>query len=380
MANVKTLKVLLKASLEAQVTPMVWGKHGIGKSAIVKQIGKEMKYDEVIDLRLGQMEVGDLIGMPDKEYSCPKCDTNYGIAPTITHCIKCDGVELIGKTVWLPPSWFPTNGESRLLFFDELNRGRLDVQQAAFQIVLDRRIHTHKIPDNCGIICACNPSGGDYYVQELDPALLDRFINIKFTLGHSEWLEWARSNDIAGEVIDFIGTDSRHLGNESIEIPIEITPSPRSYEFLSRLLRKADKQYWHEIATCVLGNAPAIAFAESMKRNIEKPVRAAEIFDNFRKKEEKVATRIKQQVKASRSDLLRVTCDEIENAFADGKSTKYTADQLNNVADFLVLLMDDLAFAVLKTLATIPDINNRLLLDRPDLFEMLKKANQAQKS
>jgi hypothetical protein len=378
--NVDTTIQVIQACIKEHLTPMIWGKHGIGKSDVIKQIGRTLDFDLTVDLRLGQLEVGDLIGMPDKEYFCPACHTSFGLGGNVLTCPVCEEagkkVQVVGRTIWLPPSWFPQNGESVLLFFDELNRGRLDVQQAAFQIVLDRRIHTHKIPDNCAIVCACNPSGGDYYVQELDPALLDRFVNIKFSPSTKDWFEWARSNAIREEVIDFISTDDRFLGNEIVDIPIEITATPRSYEFLSKVITHLPRQIWGDVAACIIGNTYSISFIESLARSQDKPLKAKQIFNDWKK----VKGEVKKQSDEARFDQLRKTCDEILFCLKDGKSKEYTDLQMLNCAEFVSAIPDDLAFSMLKDLANIPDCNQRMLLPKPELFDRLRKAWEVQDS
>lgn len=383
MDNIDTLELILTRCVEQKLTPLVWGKHGIGKSMIIRAIFEKLGY-EVIDLRLGQLEVGDLIGIPAQEFYCPSCGTKFGFSAKESNCPICNvegkKMPIMGRTVWLAPSWFPQNGEKRLIFFDELNRGRLDVQQATFQIVLDRRIHTHKIPENCGIICACNPSGGDYFVQELDPALLDRFVNIKWNLDTRQWIRWARANNIIPEIIDFIILDSKQLGNEAIKMELDVTPSPRSYEFLSRLLKGMPKKHslWSEIATCIIGESSAIQFMTSLKADVEKPVKAVDIFNNWIK----VKKRIKAQVEAEegdvRHDLLKETLDDIYDSIRDGKSKKLTSEALMNVGHFLLMIPEDLSFGALKDLAPMQDINERLLNSEvgSKLFEILKKARK----
>lgn len=385
MEDIKVLEFILKRCVEEKITPLVWGKHGIGKSQIIRTLFESEGY-EVIDLRLGQLEVGDLIGIPAQEYYCPMCETKFGFSVKEAQCPICaqsgKKVPISGRTVWLPPSWFPQNGEKRLIFFDELNRGRLDVQQATFQIVLDRRIHTHKIPDNCGIICAGNPSGGDYFVEELDPALLDRFVNIKFNLNTRQWISWAREHNIIPEIVEFIQTDNKYLGNENIKMEIPISASPRSYEFLSRLLKGVPKKhsYWSEVATCVIGESAALAFMQSLKSDIEKPVKAQDVFDNWNK----VKSRIKRQAEGygdeqdPRHDLLKETFEDIYDQIRDGKSKKLTNEQLLNVGRFLLMIPEDLSFGAIKDLAPISDINERLLMSSigTELFKILKKARQ----
>ena len=74
---------------------MLVGKHGIGKSEILTEFFKE-KEMSVVALFLGQMaDPGDLIGLPCKN-------------------------EQSGKTEFMPPYWFPTDGKPIVLFLEEL--------------------------------------------------------------------------------------------------------------------------------------------------------------------------------------------------------------------------------------------------------------------
>lgn len=388
MENIELIQQILRRCSEVKLTPLLWGKHGIGKSAIVRQLFEADGY-EVIDLRLGQLEVGDLIGHPASSFYCPKCGTRFGFATQLTNCPICEQrgatIPIVGEMTWLPPSWFPQNGEKRCFFFDEFNRGRLDVQQAAFQIVLDHRIHVHKIPDNCMIVCACNPppSGSDkgveYNVEELDPALLDRFVNIKFNLTTTNWLKWARERGIMQDIIDFVATEEKFLGNNAIDIPIDITPSPRSYEFLSKLLsgKTIARKYWMDVAETVIGSTAAVAFVNSLKTDFDRPIKAQEIFDNFAKIRGKVMAQIeKGDDGKTRFDLLRITLDEIGECLGtEDKARKYTDKQFNNLGDFLTLLPEDLAFSAFKDFAANSVVNERLLIKRPDLFNILKRVS-----
>jgi len=392
MQDIALIELVLKRCGEVGLTPFLWGKHGIGKSQITRAVYEALGY-KVRDLRLGQMEVGDLIGHPASLYYCPKCGTEYGFAARFTNCPMCeqDGatIPIAGKMVWLPPSWFPQPGEKVALFFDEFNRGREDVQQAAFQIVLDRRIHTHEIPDDCPIICAGNPpssdagTGQDYNVTELDPALMNRFVHIKYVTSTDNWLKWARKHGIDQNIVDFIAIEESFLGNESIDIPIEILPTPRGYEFLSLLISDKVKKgtpiprkHWLDVAEMVIGSAAATSFWQSLKTEIDKPIKAREIFDGF----DKVKDRILEQVEAgdgtTRFDLLRITLDEIGQCLSEETSHDYNDKQLNNAADFFVMLPQDLAFDVLKELSNNNDINERLLLARDDLFAILRDARK----
>ena len=99
--NTKELKNLLE-STPATHNIMLSGKHGIGKSKIITDFFTA-KGQKVVTLFLGQMsDPGDLIGLPNKD-------------------------EATGKTVFMPPYWFPTDDQPVVLFLDELNRARPEI-------------------------------------------------------------------------------------------------------------------------------------------------------------------------------------------------------------------------------------------------------------
>jgi hypothetical protein len=165
------------------------GLHGIGKSQIVEQFAEESDIHLEI-LFLSHQEVGDLIGIPET--------------------IMLDGVSV---TTWSVPIWLQRmkmaakQGKKCALFLDELNRAPLDVRQSALQLVLEGKLHEHALPMVDGVktfICsAINPSDA-YQVDELDPALLDRFLHINIEADSKTWLKYARETNVNSMVRDFI--------------------------------------------------------------------------------------------------------------------------------------------------------------------------------
>jgi MoxR-like ATPase len=160
--------------LPANVSVLLRGNHGIGKSQVIKQLGRRIKdvlkmpSFETIDRRLSQMTEGDMIGLPSTD----------------------------GETTrFNPPDWYKRACTMPvLLFLDELNRATPEVMQAAFQIVLDRELNGWKLHPETRVYAAVNDSAS-YNVNEIDPALLDRFWCIDLSPTHADWLDWARSKD-----------------------------------------------------------------------------------------------------------------------------------------------------------------------------------------
>src|SRR6476469_9741112 len=104
MESSMAIRIDVKELLEVlRLTPseqnvMLIGKHGIGKSEIIRQFYEHEHGLNVVAFFLGQMsDPGDLIGLLHKE-------------------------EATGRSVFLPPYWWPTDGKPVALFLDELNR------------------------------------------------------------------------------------------------------------------------------------------------------------------------------------------------------------------------------------------------------------------
>lgn len=187
--DIKSASAIIKAAVTADDTVILEGKHGIGKSQIVKQFAEENGY-HLEELFLSHNEIGDLIGIP--------------------HTIERNGKNI---TTWSVPIWLQRmyenaeKGIPNILFLDELNRAPIDVRQSALQLVLERKIHEHNLPTvenmRTMVVAAINPAD-DYQVDELDPALLDRFLHVMVEEDSKAWLEWARKAGVNEIVRDYI--------------------------------------------------------------------------------------------------------------------------------------------------------------------------------
>jgi MoxR-like ATPase len=199
----KTLYCLTQFPVEESI--LICGNHGIGKSQIVKQAAKMLGVP-CIDFRLSQNDVGDLKGMP---------------------------FHVNGRTVFAPPEFFPLKeadaiqlkeflglttditkgryGDKGILFLDEINRANREVQQAAFELVLDRRLNLRALPDGWRVVSAINDEDDIYTVNSLDPAFLSRFFMIKFNPTVEEWMDWAVDNKVHPVITDFLRTQPEFL-------------------------------------------------------------------------------------------------------------------------------------------------------------------------
>lgn len=245
--SIDELKRLLTA-MPTDQNIMLTGRHGIGKSEILTNFYAERGM-KVVTLFLGQMsDPGDLIGLPNKN-------------------------EQTGKTDFMPPYWFPMDGEPIVLFLDELNRARPEVLQTVMDLVLNRKLAGRQLPKGSVIISAVN-EGDEYQLTDLDPALVSRFNIYQFRPTTAEWLLWAQENGLDERVIFFISNNADWL-DENIKqadeyVGLEKSPDRRAWKKVSDLIKGIDSlDDYKKFVAGIIGVAATTAFYASVaEKNI----------------------------------------------------------------------------------------------------------------
>ena len=201
-----------------EVTPtwqniMLVGRHGIGKSQILTRYFKS-KGMPVKTLFLGQMsDPGDLLGLPNKD-------------------------EKTGKTVFMPPYWFPVDGQPIVLFLDEINRARPEILQTVMDLVLNRKLAGRELPEGSRIIAAGN-DGEEYQLTDLDPALVSRFNIYTFRPTVEDWLLWATRTGLDERILNFISANPELLDRSADtkeDQGLDKDPDRRAWEKVARLM------------------------------------------------------------------------------------------------------------------------------------------------
>ncbi len=264
--DIKTFSSTVRA-LPADVSVLIRGPHGIGKSHLAQSAAEDMEMP-LIDRRLSQMSEGDLVGLPE----------------------LVDGV-----TRFCPPDWYARAcREPVVLLLDEINRATPELQQGAFQIVLARELNGHRLHPDTRVIAAVNASA-EYQVNEMDPALLDRFWVVDLEPTTEDWIEWASGpGEIDSIIIDFIRHHPGHLRFKGQPEPDKVYPSPRSYDRLNHTLGHAgmaptavagdvgSNSGFYALAHGFLGTEAAIAFRDFVD-NYELQISPEDVLDDYEK-------------------------------------------------------------------------------------------------
>ena len=165
----KGAKKSLRKAFKNKRPIFLWGPPGIGKSDIIKQLGTELDA-HVIDVRLSLWEPTDIKGIP-------YFDSNSG------------------KMVWAPPSELPdeelaSKHKTIILFMDEMNSAAPSVQAAAYQLILNRRVGTYKLPDNVVMVAAGNRETDKGVTFRMPAPLANRFVHLEMTVDWDDYFDW----------------------------------------------------------------------------------------------------------------------------------------------------------------------------------------------
>src|SRR5574344_1134604 len=228
---------------------MIAGKHGIGKSEIVKDYFAS-KGKRVVTMFCSQAaDPGDIIGLPHYD-------------------------DATGVTEFALPWWFPTDGTPVVLFLDELNRARPEILQVVMDLTLSRTLAGQRLPEGSQIISAVNV-GDEYQLTDMDPALVSRFNIYKFEPSVQDWIDWATAHDVDQRVITFISQnssmlDSTSLADNTADSLICKTADRRSWVRASDILKgaKAINTSLKKVLCGVVGGNAATALYELLSKNL----------------------------------------------------------------------------------------------------------------
>lgn len=305
---------------------MLTGRHGIGKSEILTKYyqNRGMK---VVSLFLGQMsDPGDLIGLPNKD-------------------------EKTGKTEFMPPYWFPTDGKPIVLFLDELNRARPEVLQTIMDLALNRKLAGKNLPEGSILISAVN-DGEEYQLTDLDPALVSRFNIYAFAPTVAEWLLWADEEGLDHRVTGFIRDHGEWLDGDTEKVNqyqgLEKSPDRRAWKKVSDLIKgvaELDEDYKVFIAG-IIGVRATAAFYAAL--NEMREICGKDVLHDFKRVEKELKSLQIHQLSVINEDIYRyIQVGEFgvdENVIIDNLTAylAYLESRKEAMAHFASLLTDGL--------------------------------------
>ena len=272
MISINEAKRLVKRAILANlvtekknlaITPLVSGKHGIGKSAMIKSIADELG-GVCITIEGGTLKEGEITGLP-YQYKDEAGQIRFRFLPYYaveriqneerqifeqSHGSAAESNALLGDE-----NRFAQNGltpaerinairsgaiKPVIIFIDEINRTENTVYKELMNILLTRSVNGYQFPWWVFFVGAMNPSTQNsvYATNEMDPAQLDRFIKIKVGDNTREWLNYGKKAGISPDILSFIKDNPKCLSASDKELDDDEKPmpSPRGWDMVDTLL------------------------------------------------------------------------------------------------------------------------------------------------
>lgn len=337
--NIEQMKTVIQEIItKTDLTPCVVGHRGVGKTAGIIQACRAIDR-RYVSLRLGQMEVGDLVGIPFRDGA-------------VMH--------------WSRPSWLPGDDDPpTVIHCDELNRAQQeDTLQAIFQFVeppgegMLRALHTHQLSKRHKVVVSINPPDGTYQVATLDRALIDRMVMLFVETDYNCWARYAANRELAGDVRQFLAGNSGMLAKQGMPMDLQVEPSERGWEMVS-ILRKSCRfpgDLEMEVYAGIVGKEAAIMFMRWLADRKGRPVTAAEVLNDW--------SQVAERAAGQRDDVQAATVNDL-NATLQAAPALDT-EQEANLVEYIAVLPRDLRFGFVKSLLKIPDVAMLLAQDKHD--------------
>lgn len=337
--NIEQMKtVLQEILLKTDLTPCVVGHRGVGKTAGIVQICREIGR-RYVSLRLGQMEVGDLVGIPYRE-------------GTVMH--------------WSRPSWWPEDDEPEtVVHCDELNRAQQeDTLQAIFQFVeppaegQTRALHTHSLHPRHKVVVTINPPDGTYQVATLDRALIDRMLMLYVETDYTCWAGYAASRGLDDGVRGFLAANRQMLAKQGLPMDMQVEPTERAWEMVSilRNICRFPHELEMEVYAGIIGKEAAITFMRWLHDRRNRPVLAAEVLDSW--------PEVAERASAQRDDLQASTIADLVATLQGIKGL--SEQQEDNLVAYIGCLPRDIRFGLVKSLVRIPPVAQAITREKYD--------------
>jgi hypothetical protein len=312
------IKTFVNTSREAI---MIWGGPGIGKSSIVHQLKTELGCSSIIDLRLATLDATTVGGIPARHPNHPELMT------------------------MLRPDFYPEI-ENSILFLDEFSNCPPAIQNVALQILLDKRVHTHQLPESTIVIAAGNRAQDGAWVNRLSLPAANRMKHLTVIPRWEDVRAYFKGNtNVSQFVVSFL--DSRpDLLYDLPKDPNQMCfPTPRSWEHFANSLQGLSDSgnlmmsTVTKLAVSTVGRACALEFENFMA--LAHKISAEDVVEKGKIPE----------LPPGDPGFLFAACGAVTNYFltkCGTKTRKLTENQVTNMFDFLEKLPVEYRTATFK--------------------------------
>jgi hypothetical protein len=214
----------LRIPVQAQRPVFLIGAPGIGKTAIVEQIAKEMEIG-FVSYAMTHHTRQSALGLPyivEKEFGGKK----YSVSEYTMSEIIASVYEEMKKT-----------GKSQgILFLDEINCVSETLAPSMLQFLQYKTFGRHSVPEGWIVVTAGNPPAYNDSVREFDIAMLDRLKKIEVEPDFEVWKEFAAAEGVHPSVLSYLAIKPQYFYRVSVTIDGKSFVTARGWDDLSKMI------------------------------------------------------------------------------------------------------------------------------------------------
>ena len=212
-------------AIERQRPILLMGPPGIGKTAIMEQVAKELGIN-LVSYTITHHTRQSAIGLPfisQKEYD----GREYSVTEYTMSEIIASVYEQIEKS----------GVHEGILFLDEINCVSETLAPTMLQFLQYKKFGNHKVPDGFVIVTAGNPPEYNKSVRDFDIVTLDRVKRIFIEEDYNAWREYAYKADIHGSIMSYLEIKKKNFYNIVSDVEGKRFVTARGWEDLSQVMK-----------------------------------------------------------------------------------------------------------------------------------------------
>ncbi|MCD7778501.1 MAG: MoxR family ATPase [Clostridiales bacterium] len=207
--------------LKSQRPILLMGAPGIGKTALMEQIAREMNLN-LVSYSITHHTRQSALGLPyivEKEgYSA----TNYTMSEIIAEIY--DSIKKTGL-------------QEGILFLDEINCVSETLAPALLRFLQYKSFGTHAMPKGFVVIAAGNPPEYNRSVREFDIVTLDRMKKLEIEPSLDAWLNYAYNMEVHGSIISYLNLKKDNFYKIEATVDGIMIATARGWEDLSHIIK-----------------------------------------------------------------------------------------------------------------------------------------------
>ncbi|MBR4163094.1 MAG: AAA family ATPase, partial [Solobacterium sp.] len=213
-----------KIPVEKQRPVFLVGAPGIGKTAIVEQIAKELNIG-FVSYAMTHHTRQSALGLPfivEKEFG----GTTYSVSEyTMSEIIASiyEEMETSGK-------------KEGILFLDEINCVSETLAPSMLQFLQYKTFGRHRVPEGWIIVTAGNPAGYNDAVREFDIAMLDRLKKLEVEPDYEVWKKFAVVSEVHPVVLSYLDIKPHYFYRVTTTIDGKSFVTARAWDDLSQMI------------------------------------------------------------------------------------------------------------------------------------------------